>query len=713
MRFSALLFFVFVVSFATAQLAYAVSGIAVVKINPISPCVTPSRQSGVAPLGVNFDTTCTLGANSFFDLQVTWDYGDPNSTPAGTCGQSVVVGEGFWRCGAGYGANSKNTDIGPIGGHLYETPGQYHPCATFYNGTDTATFCLTITVDDPNIVFALTTCCAIPSGSDFSQCFTANPAQHFVNADCGQALNDMQAAGCRRIVFRRGSTFANCTGYPIREDGPGILGAFGTGAKPIFKENDDYMLGVGVSNRPTTVNDWRLMDLMLDGNGINGNAIRALGTVKKFSFVRIDTIDINNVSIVLDAAVLDNQNLDPSPTVNGQTMFDSIYIQDSVIKSPGVGSLAYGGFIYADKFNWLGNYVDWTAGLNGGSHNLRIPYCARCAIKNNNFIDPGSLGSPGAHTLKLHSSNPTAPIWGDFSAGSAVIRNVTDFTNLKISMGLQQFVAGVDTRIASFDPIARTITMDDPAVNNSVGNYITIARFADSGVPWSGVVGWAMGNGKTSYVNVSDNIHTDTGTAYIVDIGTQNDRADERPEYVLFERNQLNGGDGGAVGLVITSSKITARDNIFNLVNANRSELYGVYVFTNGVSPQPNAVTLFNNSLFTNISLPTSAARLCVTSLNNCPVNVTIKNLLAYSPSVTSPLVVEDLGAVGTTLGGNSSNAQMKSTKPWAATTPALPIDYKPNGGSYAIGGGVTVPVYSDFFGLVAPTPRNIGAVNP
>ena len=58
------------------------------------------------------------------------------------------------------------------------------------------------------------------------------------------------------------------------------------------------------------------------------------------------------------------------------------------------------------------------------------------------------------------------------------------------------------------------------------------------------------------------------------------------------------------------------------------------------------------------------------------------------------------------------SNNTLTNTPGWVSATPSVPADFKPAAGSAAIGTGTVVPVWSDFFGVSEPAPRDKGAVN-
>jgi hypothetical protein len=63
---------------------------------------------------------------------------------------------------------------------------------------------------------------------------------------------------------------------------------------------------------------------------------------------------------------------------------------------------------------------------------------------------------------------------------------------------------------------------------------------------------------------------------------------------------------------------------------------------------------------------------------------------------------------VNFTLVSNSSDTQINTVKPWAATSPVAYADYVPNG--YGVDSGVFVPMFSDFFNTEITDIRDKGA---
>ncbi len=184
--------------------------------NAVTPSLIASRTSGPAPLAVHFDavgTTSTNVLDPFRQCLYTFDYGDPAS--------------GTWAHGnPSY--NSKNSDVGgPLGAHVFETPGTYVVTVTVNDGVGSSSTTVTITVNDPDTFFAgADTICVNDSGTNDglgpSGCVYASAAPTGA------------AAVGKRILFRRGQTTVRDTGSMVSNQWT-HYGAYGTGSKPIIQ----------------------------------------------------------------------------------------------------------------------------------------------------------------------------------------------------------------------------------------------------------------------------------------------------------------------------------------------------------------------------------------------------------------------------------------------------------------------------------------------
>src|SRR3989344_4371574 len=270
----------------------------------ITAFATASRISGVAPLAVFFDGFSNTDYNGLWS-EIDGDCSDPYCLEGSVYKDNKLTGRKFrdlnyeWSFGDGNGAcdgstlwqvsgKSKNTDNGPIAAHVFD------PCPVTGNKDYTVTLTVTdglgnsdssqvtIHVVDPNIEFASKTACIrSDSNGDFNDPTGAcNGATQITNNDFDDALSDALASGAKRILFRRGDSFSSNIQVNFFYEGPGLVGAFGTGNKPIvntvYSGGDYSVFTFGRYNTSESTafaepyDDWRIMDLDLKGPGSAG-----------------------------------------------------------------------------------------------------------------------------------------------------------------------------------------------------------------------------------------------------------------------------------------------------------------------------------------------------------------------------------------------------------------------------------------------------------
>lgn len=226
----------------------------------ITPSLVVNSLSGVAPLVVQFDATGTTGTGTttpFHDFEYRWSFGDPWNTGD--------PGTKYWSNGARPGLLEKNYAKGPVAGHVFEKPGTYTVTLTVFDGTTTATQTTNITVTDPDVVFAGKTTCISADGD-----FTGAPvgATLVTSSDFTASLSAAVAAGARRVLFKRGLSYSTSTYYIFNRTEPFILGAFGSGARPVVNLTASGY-SVFIPNQAAKM-DCRVMDLEIAGNGYSG-----------------------------------------------------------------------------------------------------------------------------------------------------------------------------------------------------------------------------------------------------------------------------------------------------------------------------------------------------------------------------------------------------------------------------------------------------------
>ena len=396
--------------------------------------LVPSRTSGVAPLYVFFDASGTSDAavttRPFHDLEYRWTFGDP------TAGQ--------WTYGSGMGANSKNAATGPIAGHIFETPGTYAVSLTAFDGINTETKNVQITVEDPDVVFAGTKTVCVSTDQDFSGCpigaATASPSSF--SAAIGLINSDT-----RRLLFKRGQTWNYSTMATMAVNGPGIIGAYGTGALPKILGPATNIIGLRLSDYSTpAMRDWRIMDLDIDGGNrapLNGtsSAIELYGGLDQLTLLRL-TLNGTRTPIINSGSLLDSS----SWASRNHHIWDQWAVADNTIT--GIygteGNLAtsgYGSYMSGERMFYAGNSIDLAGtAAKGISHVARFPYLGKAVIGNNLLQRPG----PSEHNIKLH-----APIWGQDTVES---RGIGGGYTRWVVVSDNKIVAGYNALLAALAP---------------------------------------------------------------------------------------------------------------------------------------------------------------------------------------------------------------------------------------------------------------------
>lgn len=346
---------------------------------------TTGGESCPAPLAVHFDataTTCTGFADCsrpFHDLQYTWDFGDPTS--------------GTWSTNG----RSKNSDIGAVAAHVYEVESSATYTVTL-TVCDTAGTCdeatATIYVDDPDTVWSGTNTECYSTGTDMTGC-PSGAAQNPSVSSWTTICADLTAG--KRVLLRRGDTWAagsSCTMTSIT--GPGMLGAYGSGNKPILQLTTRWLYFNDLS-------DWRFVDIDLaPSSEVSDNMMyysASNGSSSNLLWLRIDGTNYRRFGehsawpqIGAEAAA------DPDYTEYNSHFFivDSTWTRTGTLNYHGY----YGG---SHQFVFMGN--TWSNG--GYSHSLRVDAWMESVISHN-FIAGALNGSLDA--VKIHCGDQTSAL---------------------------------------------------------------------------------------------------------------------------------------------------------------------------------------------------------------------------------------------------------------------------------------------------------------
>ncbi len=327
---------------------------------------TASATAVTAPWLVHFDTIDTVSpswtsgveqssSDDVAELRYEWTFDDAGN-------------EEDWRYPT-QSPGSNNEHQGFLAAHVFESAGTHTVTLTLTetDGTETV-----YTEDIEVSAFAGTTYYVSNAGSNGNDGLsTGAPFETFAYAMTFLA-DDV------RILFNRGDTWTVSANISVDAD-PWIIGAYGTGNRPIFNHTAGGNLwtlrGAG---------GWRLVDLDLRVTSGGGNS--------PFYFHNPGADDADDF-LMLRCRV-DGWE---STQQNERNTNELIGIVDCDIVNGGT----YGSFFAgASRIVYMGNSVDNTG---GSSHVLRIGRGYKAVISRNRLFDPGS----GRHALKLHG-----PIFG-------------------------------------------------------------------------------------------------------------------------------------------------------------------------------------------------------------------------------------------------------------------------------------------------------------
>lgn len=137
-----------------------------------------------------------MTSKPFHELDYAWDFGDTTA--------------GVWNYGTA--STSKNVPYGPVTVHVFETPGTYTVTLSVYDDTEATAATTTITVQDPDVVFASsTTVCVNNVGDfDFSSCPSAEESSH-KNTDDYITAQGYITGSVKRLLYKSGGTWTKVT----------------------------------------------------------------------------------------------------------------------------------------------------------------------------------------------------------------------------------------------------------------------------------------------------------------------------------------------------------------------------------------------------------------------------------------------------------------------------------------------------------------------
>lgn len=185
----------------------------------ITLALSATEVSGTAPFGVQFSANAASPAARvelpFHDIEAVWDFGD--------------TGTYRYLDNAPTFGTDKTIAYGPTVSHVFSEPGTYIVSCTAHDGENTpAVDTITITVDDPDAVFAGADTAVVSTAGNFA----GAPAGAAEFTSISAAITHLSGRQSQRIMLRYGETYTEEVRF---DEGSGsnkrlMVAAFGTSA---------------------------------------------------------------------------------------------------------------------------------------------------------------------------------------------------------------------------------------------------------------------------------------------------------------------------------------------------------------------------------------------------------------------------------------------------------------------------------------------------
>lgn len=695
-----------------------------------------SRISGVAPLYVNFDATGTThpqSTNPTHELFYSWMFGDS--------------GAGSWANGVqSAGLTSKNAAFGPVSGHVFETPGTYVVNLIVMDGVNTTTKSVSITVQDPNVVYGgANTICISHSGNFAGAPAGAQMVNTAGNADIFAAFQAYKASN-KRLLFCKGDAWT-CTGQL----------AFSNLSNLII---DGYGTGVARSAKFGATSDTLIS---VTPSALNGS----------LTVVNLNTSDIKICNLKITA---------PPTTFAGavnETVAGLLYYKIEIFGCA-QGFNAYMNVVSNKKImDQLCLYECLVDDLYGSA-----------GFNPNTVSAAGASGSPGVFTVTGHpfkvgykvrlTGTPPTPLISDTDYYISATNHTANTFSLSAAWAPDTPLAlsgnGTCTvteyqsggGVAAFVSMVRGGVMGCYFDNCNHGEQTLRIPYVDRGHINNNYI--ARPNQTKNVVKIHSFIYDAANTTWsekfvmtanVMDLrgGYSYDLTATPPITRVGDCSIVigSGGNGGIGGewvrngivqnnftysgtenpkdsrgfIGIGCPNITVRNNIADFSVGDRTTAHscpypytGMYFASVATSTadQTVGVRIYNNTMYSNLANAEFANFVLIqASGTGLPVvdQVSIKNNLWYLPYHTNAnrTAYRNSGGAGTNIvaTNNTDDGQTALVSPNFTVTPPVALaDWKPKAGSYAIGSGATVPVLSDFNQAPRITGANhMGAVLP
>jgi len=622
-----------------------------------------SRTTGVAPFAVSFEAYDVVGTTTsmdpanvkgFHEVKYTWDFGDP------ACGAT-------WSQGSKANVAKKNIAYGPVAAHVFETPGTYTVTLTGFDGTNSNSKTTTVTVTDPNFVFAANTLCVSNSSLPVAgQNGCPTDAVGFQTTKWTEVIAKTSAIPTpyKRILLKRGERWSTDGIGNIQGNGPGLMRAYGAGKNPIISMDANE-----VALATYNVADWRFADLEITTNkALNGKVLNSDGSAGPGKYIcqSVYNKEPGYLNFTFDEGklafngggggnyLLLNLHMHDMHAGFGGDKSSGMYIVDSVVEDMFDGNCrSVGGYIaLVDRIGILGSRVSRTPSYHG----VRIQGTANSVISNSQFEDAFNIkeaftirGKTVDNSTGADGKENYRKFFGNWSENIVVSDNVIQSTGLALLISPQS--GGHSERV-------RNVIVERNYVK---GNGALAAHFE-----------------VVSDLTIRNNIFvSDYGQSFQLGVG-----------------GNLN---PWLVDTIPPSMRMYVYNNSLNKIGASSSGYFGIYV-----TDSSNNGTVDVSGKATDIVIKNNIA---YSAPGNSSVGQTLLFFAPYDNPVTNY-----------TASNNSLDAQVSSINPFKASTPSVFADFAP--ADYAANNSnadSTVPVWDDFnlMPLSAASPRVMGAIHP
>jgi len=270
-----------------------------------------------------------------------------------------------------------------VAGHVYENAGAYTARLTVVDGASSSSVTTQITVTDGNATWPGTQTICIANGATpvagQDGCPIGARVVNSADFDATVVANQCHNAA-RRCLFRRGDQFTASQRVSLTSAGPSLVGAYGTGAKPLVT----LLAGGGSIFQIDQGNfDIRIVDLQMRGNDESDSTAIGIGLAGNYPIRRM-------LLLRLDISHFDNQLALRGVTENWLPRVnisnENAIVDSSIVDGPGRGGNDL--FVLWERSLFLGNRIGDKFDLQGdrrGEHIIRARYTEGVAWNHNSM----------------------------------------------------------------------------------------------------------------------------------------------------------------------------------------------------------------------------------------------------------------------------------------------------------------------------------------